>query len=148
MGYVADLRSLAGTRPLILAGAAILIVDDDRLLLVHRADNDSWTIPGGYLEPEESLEDCARRETHEETGLSVGQIGLFGVFSGPELFYQYPHGDQVHNVTAVYLTREFHGTLRVDREGIALRFFDRSGLPRAISPPTKPVLRAYLAQPQ
>lgn len=89
MGYVAELRSLVGPRPLILAGAAILIVDTNGgLLLVQRADNDAWTVPGGYLEPGESLEDCARREAVEETRLKVGEVELFGIFSGRGQFYR------------------------------------------------------------
>jgi hypothetical protein len=45
-GYLEELPLLVGTRPLILADAAILIVDTDRrLLLVQRADTDTWTIP-------------------------------------------------------------------------------------------------------
>lgn len=91
--YVADLRALVGSRPLILAGAAVLIVDaGGRLLLLHRSDSDTWGLPGGYLEAGESLEECARCEAYEETGLSVGQMRLLGVFSGRKLFYQYPHG--------------------------------------------------------
>ncbi|HUP71026.1 MAG TPA: NUDIX hydrolase [Acidimicrobiales bacterium] len=39
------------------------------VLLVHRPRYDDWTIPKGKADPDESDEDCARREVEEETGL-------------------------------------------------------------------------------
>ena len=54
--------------------AAALIVQQQRLLLVNhrkRGQYDFWVPPGGKLQGDESIFDCARRETMEETGLSV-----------------------------------------------------------------------------
>ena len=54
--------------------AAALIVQQKRLLLVnHRKSGqyDFWVPPGGKLQGNESIFDCAQRETMEETGLSV-----------------------------------------------------------------------------
>lgn len=54
--------------------AAALIVQNEQLLLVnHRFDeqHDFWIPPGGKLEGEESIFDCAKREVYEETGLDV-----------------------------------------------------------------------------
>ena len=54
--------------------AAALIVHLNRLLLVNHQKNgqyDFWVPPGGKLAGGESIFDCARRETMEETGLSV-----------------------------------------------------------------------------
>ncbi|MAE70756.1 MAG: NUDIX hydrolase [Gemmatimonadetes bacterium] len=56
-----------------------------------------WAIPGGFLDPGEDLEDCARREALEETGLSVELSGLLGVYSAPG---RDPRG---LTVTAVYV---------------------------------------------
>lgn len=41
------------------------------MLLVHRPRYDDWSLPKGKCEPDESFEDCARREVEEETGLTV-----------------------------------------------------------------------------
>ena len=54
--------------------AAALIVGQKQLLLVNHRKNgqyDFWVPPGGKLQGGESIFDCARRETMEETGLSV-----------------------------------------------------------------------------
>ena len=145
--YILELRNYVGHRPLILVGAAVLIFNQkDELLLGLRPDNHCWGIPGGGMEPGELLEETARRESREETGLEVGALDLFGVFSGPTLFYEYPNGDQVYNVTVVYQTHDFQGHLldcsaEVDEQ----RFFALDQLPENLSPPIRPVLEQLLA---
>ena len=145
--YVKELRALVGHRPLILTGAGVIVLNETgQILLMHRTDNDTWTIPGGMMEPGESAEETARREVLEETGLAIGEMSLLGVFSGPEFFYEYPNGDRVHNVSVVYLSRNVRGTPHVDRdEGLAVRYFAPTALPEQISPPVRPILRQYVA---
>ena len=46
-----------------------VVVQDGRVLLVHRPRYDDWTFPKGKLDPEETFEDAALREVEEETGL-------------------------------------------------------------------------------
>jgi ADP-ribose pyrophosphatase YjhB (NUDIX family) len=147
MGYIEELRMLVGSRPLIMVGAGALILNPaGELLLLRRTDNQSWSIPGGSLEPGETLLGCARRETREETGLELGELELFEVFSGPEHYYRYPNGDEVYNVSAVYLARQVHGRLHVDgEEHSQVRFFALDALPEPISPPVIPVIKKFLA---
>ncbi len=149
MGYIEELRKVLGHQPIILVGAAVLVVDDrGRLLMGFRSDNQSWGIPGGGMEPGEMLEETARREVREETGLSLGQIDLFGVFSGLDFYYVYPNGDQVYNVSIVYLSRDFHGDINRNDEHTRFRFFSPDELPKVISPPVCPVLRQWVASIQ
>lgn len=46
------------------------------ILLLRRTDNRCWGLPGGAIEPGETLEDAARRERQEETGLVLSQLPL------------------------------------------------------------------------
>ena len=62
--YIRELRTLVGHMPIMLAGAAVLVLDQDsRLPLLKRSDNGCWGTRGGALGPGERLEETARRET-------------------------------------------------------------------------------------
>jgi len=147
MDYIKELRERIGHWPVILVGAAVLIIDaENKLLLFKRKDNECWGPPGGMMEPGESIEQTARRETQEETGLNLGHLALFGVFSGLDFFYIYPNGDQVYNVTVAYLSREFTGIEQINpEEGCEYHFFALQELPEPISPPVKGIIDQFLA---
>lgn len=50
--YIAKLRALVGTMPLVLPGTSVLVTDEEgRLLLVRRAECGTWGLPGGFMEP-------------------------------------------------------------------------------------------------
>lgn len=145
MGYIMDLRQLVGTRPLIMAGACVIVIDpQDRILLQLRTDNGMWGLPGGSMEPGESMEVVAKREMFEETGLLAGELILFNVFSGKEFYYQYPHGDEVFNVVAAYICKNYQGDIKSDEtEVMEVSFFNLNEIPEAISPPDRPIIEKY-----
>jgi ADP-ribose pyrophosphatase YjhB (NUDIX family) len=145
MDYLPELRKMVGHAPLLMVGAATLIVDEqNRLLLMKRSDSNCWGPPGGAVELGEVVETAARREVREETGLELGEMSLFGVFSGPELFYVYPNGDEVYNVTIVYLTRERRGEVRLNGEHTGWHWFAAADIPQDLSPPIKPVIDQFV----
>jgi ADP-ribose pyrophosphatase YjhB (NUDIX family) len=53
------------------------------ILLMRRADNGRWGLPGGFVELGESVAQAARREVAEETGWTVEIGALIGVYSDP-----------------------------------------------------------------
>lgn len=141
-GYILDLRKLVGHRPLLQVGASVIVENaQGEVLLQKRADNHCWGYAGGSVELDEIVEDAARRELFEETGLIAADLELFGVFSGKDTHYVYPNGDEVSNVDIVYLCKSYSGELKKqDSEVEQLRFFPADALPENLSPPIRPAL--------
>lgn len=76
-------------RPEITADCVVWGWQDGKVyvLLIRRGKEpfrDSWALPGGFMEMEESAEACAIRELNEETGLCVPFIRQVGAFSAPQ----------------------------------------------------------------
>ena len=146
MDYVRELRVLVGNRPLIIACAGVLIFDDaQRVLLQCRTDGGQWGIPGGAMNLGESLEETARREVHEETGLRLGTLAFVQVYSGEGFAHRYPNGDEVEFVMAIYTTTEVNGTPVAREEALELRFFPLDALPYPLLPVALHVLADYRA---
>lgn len=79
------------TRPQVCVGA--VAVDDERLLLVRRRnvpDAGAWSVPGGRVEPGETVGEAVVREVREETGLDA--------LCGPLLGWVERIGDDHHFV--------------------------------------------------
>ncbi|PUA39476.1 hypothetical protein C8Z91_08600 [Paenibacillus elgii] len=66
---------------------------------------------GGGVEIGEEVEETAKRELWEETGLKANDLELLGVFSGEDRLYTYPNGDEVYTISIVYVCRDFSGDL-------------------------------------
>lgn len=71
---------MAGTPKHSVSVAAVIRDKQRRVLVMRRADNDQWEIPGGVLELGESFEAGVCREVLEETGMSVAVESLSGVY--------------------------------------------------------------------
>jgi ADP-ribose pyrophosphatase YjhB (NUDIX family) len=94
----------------------------DRVLLTRREDFEVWCLPGGAVDPGESLARAAVREVAEESGLAVRLTRLIGIYSHPNL------GD--YHTLALFGAVVTGGTLRPDpREVIEARWFSRTELP-------------------
>jgi 8-oxo-dGTP pyrophosphatase MutT (NUDIX family) len=140
--YLRWIRQHVGHQKILLVYASVGIRDDARRLLwQRRADFGWWGLPGGVLELEESLPECAVREAREETGLTVEPTRLVGVYSSPDFDVTYPNGDQVQQVTACFECRvnSVHWSLDSD-ETLDLAWFHVDD-----PPPTAPWYAAMAA---
>ncbi len=146
--YIMDLRKIVGHRPLLQVGASVIVEDSQgRILLQLRSDNHCWGYAGGSVELDEIVEDAAKRELLEETGLIAEKLQLFGVFSGKETHYIYPNGDEVSNIDIVFLCNKYSGELKCQKGEVdALKFFSVDEIPENISPPLRSVLKKWIDQ--
>lgn len=144
MGYVREIRKKVGHDEIIIVGAGVIVYRDGKVLLQKRRDNGCWATHGGCVEVGERVEDAARRELFEETGLVAHDLELLGVFSGEDMRYTYPNGDMVSIVGITYVCSDVSGELRPDSEEVAqLMWFGADALPEDISGPDRAPMRAF-----
>jgi 8-oxo-dGTP pyrophosphatase MutT (NUDIX family) len=62
---------------IVRAAGVMCRAPDGSILLLKRVDSGEWSIPGGCIEGDETPEQCAYRETFEETGRRLGSVGKF-----------------------------------------------------------------------
>ena len=63
-------------------GIGVIVRNEGRVLLLKRKGSHgegTWAPPGGHLECGESIEECARRETLEETGVAIASVRFFAL---------------------------------------------------------------------
>ena len=73
-------------RPSVATDVCIFTILNNELavaLIERREPPYGWALPGGFLKPDETLDECATRETMEETGLVTENLFQFGTFSDP-----------------------------------------------------------------
>jgi len=146
MGYIEEIRKLVGRSPIILNTSGIILLNESKeILLQFRKDTNNWGLPGGYMELGETFEDTIRRELKEEMDVEVDNLILYDVFSGPLFYHEYPNGDKVYNVIALYTADKIIGNLEADNKEIDdIKFFSFDNLPNDLTKTTKVILECYI----
>ncbi|WP_417519595.1 NUDIX domain-containing protein [Minwuia sp.] len=99
-----------------------------KILLIRRANppfRGCWALPGGFLDADETLEQCAIRELQEETGISAADLQLVGVYSTPD---RDPRGRTVSVAYAVTLDAD-RDTVHARSDAAEAAWFDLADLP-------------------
>jgi len=117
--------------------AATAVVERAGLVLMLRRAVETgyglWSLPGGYVDRGEVVEEAAAREVLEETGLQVKINGLVGLFS--------ESGHPV--VVAAYAAEETGGKLEAGPEALELGFYPLDALPTLAFPRDRLILARW-----
>jgi len=147
MGYIEDLRAIIGTRKIILNGCIAFIQNTEGKILLQQRKypHGIWGLPGGLMELGESTEQTVRREIFEETGLQLGKLSLFGVYSGENYLCIAQNGDEFYVVTTVYTSSEYTGEVFInDDESLRLEWVDLREFSGKIARTHKEIIEDYL----
>jgi 8-oxo-dGTP diphosphatase len=99
------------------------------VLLIERAGDPfrgAWALPGGFLQPDEELDACARRELQEETSVETDVLVHFGNFSAPD---RDPR-ERVISVAYLALLASDELRLQADTDAAQARWFAMEALPK------------------
>jgi ADP-ribose pyrophosphatase YjhB (NUDIX family) len=109
-----------------IAAGVIAARADGHVALVLRGENPGkglWGLPAGFMEIDETVEQAARRECLEETGLVVELDKLWGVWS-----FHHQH-KQSSGVLVLYAARVVGGQAQAGSDSIDVRFFAPNKIP-------------------
>ncbi|MBX3002020.1 MAG: NUDIX hydrolase N-terminal domain-containing protein [Caldilineaceae bacterium] len=99
--------------------------EDGRILLIQRADNSRWALPGGACEVGETAATGAAREAWEETGCVVEIDQLIGLFDSRVSNEQTLH----HLYIFLFSAHLVSGFPRITRETLDIRWFAPAEIP-------------------
>jgi ADP-ribose pyrophosphatase YjhB (NUDIX family) len=108
---------------LVPAASAIVVNQENAILLHRREDTELWSIPGGAMEPGESIAQTVVREVKEETGLDVEPVSILGVYSNPRHVVEYGDGEVRQQFSVCFVCRSVGGQLSTSEESLDVGFF-------------------------
>jgi ADP-ribose pyrophosphatase YjhB (NUDIX family) len=112
----------------VVGGAAAVIDAEGTILLMRRADNHLWAMPGGQMEVGETPAEAVVRETYEETGIQCIPKALVGVYDSRIWDKGVPHHVYKFTFLCEPLSEQNHGDF--DRhETLETRWFAENDLP-------------------
>jgi len=131
--YVKSIKKYIGHERLLLVGSGVIIYRNGEVLLQKRKDNGLWADHGGSVEIGETVEEAAKRELFEETGLIANKLNYFNTYSGKDMLYTYPNGDKVYLIITFWVCENFSGKIKIDTdEVVELKWFSVNEMPKDV----------------
>lgn len=98
-----------------VSAATVTVNERGQILMLRRADNNEWQIPGGVVDSGEQPPEAAIRETMEETGIQVELDRCTGVYTNVR-----------RDICAfVFLAKPIGGTPTISSESVEVRWVPR-----------------------
>lgn len=123
--------------PFLTVDIIIEIPERGIVLIERRNPPFGWALPGGFVDYGESLEDAARREAGEETGLELTGLRQFRAYSEPSR-------DPRHHTATVVFTAVGVGIPRAADDAEHLEVFPLDRLPKTLAFDHGAILRDYI----
>ena len=99
---------------------------DDRILMVREISDGRWTLPGGWVDVNDSPAHAVEREILEESGYRARAVKLAALFDKN----RHPHPPSVHHIyKLMFLCELLGGSATVSQETDAVDFFALDALP-------------------
>jgi ADP-ribose pyrophosphatase YjhB (NUDIX family) len=102
------------------------IFEDDRVLLVRERSDGKWTLPGGWVDINDSPSGAVAREIFEESGYQARAVKLAALVDK----LRHPHPPGIHHIYKLFFLCELlGGEPTVSSETDAVQFFPVHSLP-------------------
>lgn len=120
-------------------GAQAMVVDKDKVLLIHHTYVDNWYLVGGSIEPGENSIDAVKRELMEEVGITcMSEPKLFGIYHNKV--------SMPDDHVALYIIEDFIKEKSESSEIESMKWYRMDELPGNISPAAKRRIEEYLGR--
>lgn len=137
-------------KPAYTADNLIILIPDElkvneKILLIKRLNDpfkDCWALPGGYVNPDETSSEAARREAKEETNVDLpGLPKLIGIFDKPG---RDPRGWVISAAYRWYVPQYFYSSFQAGDDAKEAQWFSLHDLPENMAFDHLEIIKKYL----
>ena len=105
----------------LISACAVIEGKDHEVLLMYEGDmpyHKQWVLPGGYVRPNETVEQTVAREIEEETGLKIASTKLIGLYED----FLTEKNEPINHIIAAYTAEVVGGRIMFSKEATAYKW--------------------------